>query len=365
MQRVLYIISTLKKTGPVNVLYNIIKNLDRTKYEPVILTLSKEPEGSIKHEFEALNIECYCLNLKGVKGYSEARKIKDVVKNIAPDIIHTHCFRSTLFTALYLNKYKTISTIHCDYDTYFPAYYGKLIGNIMTFLMNFSLSQIQLRICVSGLLCDILNKRKRIKFSFVNNGVDIERFKPISDKSDLRKKLGLPLDKKLFIWVGNLIEGKNPLLLVKAIKKIMNDDFFFIFCGDGNLYSEIKEQIKNLSNVILTGNVDNIDEYLQASDYYMSTSLSEGLPMSVLEAMSCGLPVLLSDIEQHKYVLKDDKAGIVFKVNDEKDLMKKIKYILNSDYSEMSIKAREVVLDNFSSLKMAENYQKKYEELVK
>ena len=187
MQRVLYIISTLKKTGPVNVLYNIIKNLDRTKYEPIILTLSKEPADSIKHEFEALNIECHCLNLKGIKGYFEAKKIKSVVTNIAPDVIHTHCFRSTLFTSLYLNNYKTISTVHCDYDVDFVLAYGRFIGTIMSFLMDFSLKRINIHIAVSELLCNLLKKKKNYELSFVNNGIDTEKFKPAQNKNEIRK----------------------------------------------------------------------------------------------------------------------------------------------------------------------------------
>lgn len=78
--------------------------MDRTKYEPIVLTLSTEPKGSVKKDFEELGIKCYCLNVSGLKGYFEAEKIKKVVKEITPDIIHTHCFRSALFTALHLNK---------------------------------------------------------------------------------------------------------------------------------------------------------------------------------------------------------------------------------------------------------------------
>lgn len=358
MHKILYIISTLKKTGPVNVLYNIVKNLDRTKYEPVILTLSQEPEGSIKQDFQALNIKCQCLNLKGFRGYFEARKIKNAVEKIAPDIIHAHCFRSTLFTALYLKKYKTMATVHCDYDTYFPAFYGKFIGTLMAILMDFSLSQIKNRICVSGLLSDILNNKKYFKFNYINNGIDTERFRPVENKLELRKKLNLPIDKKIFIWVGNIIEGKNPILLIRAIKQ-QNYDNIFVFCGDGNLYSNIKEQTTNLNNVILTGNVNNIEEYLQASDYFISTSLSEGLPMSVIEAMSCGLPVILSDIEQHKYLFKNN-IGLTFKVNSRDDLIMKIEQILNQNYNELSQNAIKTVDENFSSQIMSKSYQQQY-----
>lgn len=364
MIKVLYIISTLKKTGPVNVLYNIIKNLDRTKYEPVILTLSKEPSGSIKSDFEKLGIKCHCLNVSGLKGYFEAGKIIKVVKEITPDIIHTHCFRSTLFTALHLNKYKTVATIHCDYDVDFVMAYGKFIGTLMSFIMNFSLKRINKRITVSELLCNLLKKKKNYDLSFVNNGIDTEKFKPVKNKQELRNKLNLPVDKKIFVWAGVFIERKDPLLLVNTIKKLDNPNLFFVFCGDGKLLPVIKEETEDFKNVIFTGNVDNISEYLQASDFYISTSLSEGLPMAVIEAMACGLPCLLSDIEQHKYVLKE-QTGMLFKSQNSSDLIHKINSILDIDYELYSSCARQTVLDNFSSELMSEKYVRLYDLISK
>ena len=76
MLKILYIISTLEKTGPVNVLFDIIQNIDRNKFEPVILTLSKEKKNSIKSKFENLNIKIYSMNLSGASGYLNSFKIK-------------------------------------------------------------------------------------------------------------------------------------------------------------------------------------------------------------------------------------------------------------------------------------------------
>ena len=360
--KIVYIISTLVKSGPVNVLYNIIRHIDKEKFDITIITLSPEPlEHSLFNEFEKLNINIKSLSLSRIEGYLYGGfKLQKMVNEIKPDVIHTHCFRSNLFSALFLKKYKRCSTVHSDYKVDLTKLYPGFISKIMFVINHIALLVIKNNICCSENLAKQLNKRyKYMSFNFVDNGIDTEKFKPVENKAYLRKNLGLPIDKKIWIWVGSLIERKNPLLLVDAIKKLNTDDIF-IFCGDGNLYSEIKEQIKNLNNVIPTGNIDNIDEYLQASDYYISTSLSEGLPMSVLEAMSCGVPVLLSDIEQHKYVLKDDNAGIVFKINDEKDLIEKIYYILGIDYTLASKKTRDIVLQNFSSELMSEKYMQIY-----
>ena len=365
--KIVYIISTLVKSGPVNVLYNIIRHINKNKFDVTIITLSPEnKEHSLYNEFKNMNINIKSLSLSRLKGYLYGGfKLRKIVDEIKPDIIHTHCFRSNLFSALFLGKYKRCTTVHSDYKVDLTKLYPGILGKIMFVFNHLFILMIKNNICCSENLAKQLNERYRyLSFDFVDNGIDIDIFKPAKNKQELRDKLNLPKDKKIWLWVGSFIERKNPNLLINTIKKLNTSDIF-ILCGDGCLFSDIKKQAENMSNVILTGNVDNIDEYLKASDYYISTSLSEGLPMSVLEAMSCELPVVLSDIEQHKYVLKSKNAGLLFKTNNKTNLIEKFKNIQNIDYNIISAKAREVILENFSSQKMSECYQRKYEEIIK
>lgn len=362
MLKILYIISTLEKTGPVNVLFDIIQNIDRNKFEPVILTLSKEKKNSIKSKFENLNVEIHSMNLQGVNGYLNSFKIKSVVQKIKPNIIHTHCFRSTLFTALYLNAYKTMTTIHCDYDIDYAMSYGKFCGFIMQKLMDYSLTRVKNKICCSELLYNILSKKKHFAFTYINNGINTEIFKPIENKINLRQKLNLPSDKRIFIWVGCLTDRKNPLLFAKTINKLNDNKNYYIFCGAGNLSEKLKEIVANNQNVLLAGNVNNIQEYLQSSDYYVSTSYSEGLPLSVLEGMACGLPVILSDIPQHKCLLKDN-VGLLYDTGNISLLGEKIKMILNKNYKELSRNSHQVALQHFGAKRMTQNYIDMYKEI--
>lgn len=364
MKKICYVISSLQKTGPVNVLYNIIKNLDRTEFEPYVITLSKEPQNSLIDDFKKLNIENLQLNLDRTKSFFFGpKKLKTLVDRIKPDIVHSHCFRSSLFSAISLNEYKRIATVHCEYKTDFKMLYGNVLGYTMYLLMYYSLKKIKNNICVSKQLADILNEReKNIKFNYIDNGIDTDNFKPIENKFELREKLNLPKDKKIFIWSGAFIERKSPMTLVKAIKKITNKDLFFVFCGSGILEQECKNKLQDNDNVLFTGFVDNIQEYLQASDYYISTSLSEGFHLTVYEALSCGLPVVLTDISVYDELKKND-IGLFFKIGNEVELSKKINEILQKNYDLYSSNAVVLIKNQFSSELMSKKYSLFYEDI--
>lgn len=119
--------------------------------------------------------------------------------------------------------------------------------------------------------------------TFINNGI-----KPLQAE----KKVNIS-DKIIIISVGRLSIQKNPKLFNDiALEFIDNPNIQFIWCGDGELKSELTSP-----NIKCTGWIERkeLENYLANADIYLSTSLWEGLPLSVLEAMSIGLPVVLSD----------------------------------------------------------------------
>jgi len=368
MKTIVYSISTLRKSGPVIVLYNIVKNLDLTKYKPIIITLSKEPQDTMIKDFQDLNVKIIQLNLNRIKGFLFGGfQLKKIIQKINPNVIHCNGFRDILLVGMFLKKYKKIATIHCDFAVDYVLKYGFFMGKIMFFLQKKALKNFNVRIAVSKLLSEILNKKyTKMKFDYVDNGIDIEVFKPIENKTELRNKLNLPIDKKIFIWCGSFIERKDPLTLINTIKQIKNENLFFVFCGArGSLLEVCKQELIDYRNILFTGYIDNIKEYLQASDYYIATSLSEGLPNGVLEALSCGLPCILSHIPQHKYILEDTKdIGLFFETQNIESLQNKINEIFNIDYNLYSKNAVDLIQDNFSAKVMSEKYQEFYTEIL-
>jgi glycosyltransferase involved in cell wall biosynthesis len=112
--------------------------------------------------------------------------------------------------------------------------------------------------------------------------------------------LGLDPTFKYLVSVGRLSSEKNYIKLIDLFLSANLNGFKLIIVGDGPL----EKDLKSISNedILILGFKSNFEEYIYASDYYISTSLTEGMPLSVIVAMEAGKPLILSDIPAHKEI---------------------------------------------------------------
>lgn len=362
---IIYIVSTLSKSGVTVQLFNLISNLNLSIFQPSIICLSKENLNSIAESFSQ-HANVINLGLSRIGGvFKASSKIKKLIKNLDADIIHSHGLRGDYFLTKIFDDIPKISTIH-NYPPfdYIPRY-GKIIGGLMA---KFHLKTIRRKannIACSKTVAKYFNLKANIEIEYIQNGVDTEFFKPIKNENEkeyYRQKLGLPFYKTIYICVGQLVNIKNMKTLVSVFNSLPENDVLIIV-GEGKEKNQLLELINNKSKIKLVGNSDFVREYLYASDYFVSASTAEGLPNSVLEAMACGLPVILSDIEAHREIFYAFYPYF-FKPKNTNDLVKQINIITKEDYRMLSQKAREIIERNFSAKIMAENYEKKYKDLV-
>lgn len=106
---------------------------------------------------------------------------------------------------------------------------------------------------------------------------------------------------------------------------------------------------------------ENSKQYYQAADILVSSSLAEGLPNTVLEAIACGMPCILSDIEPHKEIIEGEGVGVIFERRSIEQLRKCIINSLDWNLYEMTKKARLLAEDHFSANSLAERYMKIYQ----
>ena len=152
----------------------------------------------------------------------------------------------------------------------------------------------------------------------------------------------------------------KPMEMILTAKAAENQ-----YVGDGTNFEALKDEFSKNTNILFRGKVSNVNEYLHASDVYLATSKSEGLPNGVLEAMACGLPVLLSDIPQHMEVLEaDPQCGHSYKLGNAKQLLALMDQMMDENLFEMGERSYTAVMENFTAEGMSKRYQNLYLKLM-
>lgn len=368
-----YVITNCKNTGPMNQTLNIIRNLDRSIFRPVVITLFQEDLGnSVIQRYLDIVPECYCLNMKKTESViSGQKKLAAKLREIKPDLIQGLGMPPYRMSLGYPDGVHLVTLRNYCYQDY-PDKYGRKLGTILAH-RDMALIRKQARagetfITCSESLSGIYREKHGLDFQFIRNGVDIGKYEYAdkAQKEKRRKQLGLPADRKILMYSGQFIDRKNQDFAIRGtLASKHTDEILMILMGDGPNLAELKKKYAGETNILFTGNITNVNEYLQAGDLYVSASKSEGMPNGVLEAMASGLPVLLSDIPQHLEVLEVGEGyGECYAQGNINDYTEKLDQLLEKDLQAMGVLASETAGHEFSASQMSKKYQNLYSQLI-
>jgi glycosyltransferase involved in cell wall biosynthesis len=210
---------------------------------------------------------------------------------------------------------------------------------------------------------------KNFRIESIPNSIDIELYSP-GNKIQARQSLGLPIDKKLLLFgAANIFDkrkGFNYLLQSLEIIKsnypqLAKEMHCFIFGKAKHPYFVPLTS----TNVNYVGSQDQMVELYRAADVFVLPSLQDNLPNTVMEAMSCGLPVVAFNTGGLPEMVKHKVNGYLADTGDSKDLADGIQFILSeTQYSEFQKSARDKVLSSYHPEIIAGNYLKLYNELL-
>ena len=369
MKSIVFIITTLRRTGPVNILFDLVKYLDRSVYKPHIITLCEEEGDSRWREFEADGVSLERLNLpRGWRFPMASGRIKTMMAEIQPAAIHCIGFRADLIGAIHLGQYRKVSSqLNYPFDDYVLTY-GKVIGGMMAHLTTWALKRYDVTIACAN---DVAVKMqcKGVPARVIYNAIDDTRFVPPNAQERLaqRQYLSLWPDAKLvFIFVGTLSDRKQPLVALQAFLRFqaLHPKSAMLVLGEGPLSEECKQLVDGI-RVVFFGNVPDTRPYLAASDIYIATSKAEGMPVSVLEAMAMKLPILLSDIEPHREILAiDSEAGLLASTGSVDDTAQTMLKLAQKNLPSMGAHSRQIIDNALNSKVMSMRFQKIYCELT-
>ncbi len=178
--------------------------------------------------------------------------------------------------------------------------------------------------------------------------------------------------KKQIVSVGRLTEQKNQKMLIDAFYQLPKEynDYKLIIYGEGNLREDLKKQIKkyNMENrIFLPGVVKNVKKEIYDSSLFIMTSIYEGMPNALMEAMALGLPVISTDCPcgGPSFLIKNDLNGILIPIDDIDNLKNAIiKVLSNSSYSKMISKNASEISKKLNPTKINDEWEKFIKSIV-
>lgn len=371
--RITFVETNCKKNGPIKQTLNIIRFMDRTVFEPSLVTVwPEDTDNSMIEDYKKLGIPVLSANLSRKKSvFIGKRRIGKLLEHLKPDIVQGVGMPPYRMTLGYKEAIHFVTLRNYCFEDY-PDYYGKIPGTVMAFL-DIQLIRKQMAkgepfVTCSESLAKMYKSRQNMIISFIRNGVDVSKYtkRNYHEIEAVRKKLELPMGKVIYTYSGGFIDRKNQREAITAflgMKKNYNTALLLL--GDGSNFEALRTAYATRENILFRGKVSNVNEYLHASNVYLATSKSEGLPNGVLEAMACGLPVLLSDIPQHMEVLEaDPKCGYSYQLGNVHQLSTLMDQILTENLLEMGERSYTAVMENFTAEGMSKQYQNLYLKLM-
>ncbi len=364
--RILYVLSTLERSGPVQMLSQLTAHLDLGTYSPSILTLSEEPPRSMRDWFEGRGIPVVCLSQsRAAWFFTGGAALADAMRSLEPHIVHSHGFRADIALSRLNSKVAHCCTVHNIPSEDYPRMYGAFQGGLMARAHVRAFRRIAAPVAVSESIGRTIAAAHGLHVRVIQNGINTDEFTPASEseRASLRTYLGLPTDAFVYVTAAPLIMRKDPLTIIEAFLRLHEPNAYLVVLGDGPLRGECERRANNAA-ILMPGFREDVREWLRASDAYISASLAEGLPMAVLEAFACGLPVILSDIGPHREAAGSSIAARLFRISDIDSCTAAMHAAMAGDSEQIRFAARDRVVGEYSAARMSARYQELYSQLT-
>lgn len=310
MIKIAYVINYIVKNGPSSVVLNLINNLDRARYSVSLITLFSGNDVEVVEVLKNAGVTVFACTGLTRMGCILGRtgEFTDMLYKEHFDILHTHGFIPDILSSRVDCPIKKITTIHDNMYEDYLACYGYFRSRIFIALHLAALKKLDKCVCCSKSVYDVM-QHKINNVSYIRNGI-----RPTKEHSIVtREEIEVPENARLFLYAGALSEGKNIVWLIKEFVEHHSENEYLLVLGSGEKEVECKEKADD--HVRMLGFQTDPIAYMNISDVYVSASKSEGFSISVLEALSCGMLLLLSDIPSHREVIemgKDVYLGELF-----------------------------------------------------
>lgn len=360
--RVVHVFVTLNLGGAERHLLTVLRHIDKERFDPLVLCLANR--GELADEVERLNIPMTSLELNSHRLWMPWNqfRIAKWFKENQVHVVHTHMFHSNCYgrlAALLANVPVRIISVHSIKDAE-----RKEKRWLMRWLERFTNRTLAVSDAVKQSLVTSGYDQRKIKV--ILHGVEIPPFVSIEAGKSVRAELGLTESCRVISMVARMIPLKRHIDLLQALQAMSQEfaDVRLMFIGDGPQRVRLEEKAHGLGlagRVLFLGKRNDVERLLPASDITVLCSEHEALPVSLLESMAAGLPIVATCVGGIPEIVTQEN-GILYPPGDVTALRIALESLLIDPdrRRQLGAKGKQQVAQYFSAAKMTSEIEQCY-----
>ncbi|MBI4051597.1 MAG: glycosyltransferase family 4 protein [Elusimicrobia bacterium] len=376
--KVVHIITMLELGGAQqNTLYTL-EHLDRTFFDPILIT---GPGGILDEEakkngsFKVYFIPSLIRAIHPLKDIRALWSLFKILRQENPDVVHTHSSKAGVLGRFAARLAGVPAILHTYHGFGFHGEQPFLLRRLLIGIEQLA-ARCSTRLIFVSRANQEMASRYRLsvlqKSVLIRSGIRLTEFPAkLLDSGKKKAELGVGMHKPLVISVGNLKPQKNPedfILLAKIVHE-KNPDSRFLFIGDGELRLRLEGTLLRyglMGKCLFPGWRRDIPEILAASDLFVLTSLWEGLPRSLVEAMKTGLACVCYDADGVRDLIQDGENGYLIPRGNVPSMAEKVLALLENEplRKQLGKKAAETIGSEFDIAEMVRQQERLYKAFV-
>lgn len=360
--KILYFTTELNVGGAEKILSRLLAHLDNRQFAPQVVCLYGG-DGPIAAEIRALNVPLFDLKMTAKWRLDAVWRFYRLLRQESPVILHNSLFHPNML-GRFLGRLAGIPVIICTEHTMASE-------SEWRYLMNrWTIGLVDAMIAVSDNVRDFCLQHIKLppeKVVVIRTGIEVKTPQPAS-QAEARRKLNLPLEAQVVGTVSRLHPDKGVEFLVRALTQVAGASLVVI--GDGPEWNRLQQLTADLNltgRIIWAGYRPDVVDLLPAFDIFAQPSQIEGLPNTIIEAMSVALPVVATAVGGVPEIVTDGQTGLLVPACNPPLLAAALNRLLSNPElrRQMGQAGFEFVKQNFSVRQMVQQTQNLYRQLLK
>jgi glycosyltransferase involved in cell wall biosynthesis len=370
-QVVFQILPSLVVGGAERLVVHLVEHLSRERFVPVCICLESPLGTHYEARVRALGVPLYFLGKGAGASGSVLRQLNALFRQYRPAVVHTHIIGLNYAYPLML-RYRTPARVHTMHSLAQHEVGVRVGAWVRTLAFRYRIGGVVPVAVADEVRASIQQLYGYPDPPLIPNGIPTDEYAPDPDRRvQWRQAHGIEPYATVLVHVGRFAPPKNHALLIEAFAQVRTDaPLYLLLVGGGELEHAVREQVTQLgleNRVRFLGVRADVADILRASDVFVLSSRWEGNPLSVMEAMAAGLPVVSTGVGGVPELVREGETGLLVPSEDAGALAQAMQALVDDPVRRqaMGAAARQHAVAHFDIRHTVRGYEQLYEALLK